>query len=127
MFKNKVDPSQEGGLHLDEQLFDSRYATGFLVHLPYGPLPWMATVLNLVKLCFVRMCNPGYTYPCLPGSLGCCTQPLSVDIAATHCQTAPVQSVAENRPLVFMCYRIGFCNRKYTLNTFITTPIKYLF
>ena len=42
MFKNKVNTSQEGGLHVDEKY-------GFLVHLPSGPLPWMAILFNLAK------------------------------------------------------------------------------
>ena len=28
-------------------MLDSRESNGFIVHLPYGPLPWMAILLNL--------------------------------------------------------------------------------
>ena len=41
--------SQKGGLHICEKLLDPRYGNDFLVHLPSGPLPWMAIVLHLVK------------------------------------------------------------------------------
>ena len=30
-------------------MLDSRYANGFLIHLPSGPLPWMVKFFNLVK------------------------------------------------------------------------------
>ena len=44
MFKNKVDTSEEGGLHVDEHCWG--LDKPILVHLPSGPLTWMA---NLVK------------------------------------------------------------------------------
>ena len=34
------------GLHIDDKLLDSRYGNGLLVHLPSGPLPWIAILLK---------------------------------------------------------------------------------
>ena len=61
MFKNKVNTSQEDRLHVDEHCWTlDGLSASLIVHLPSGPLPWMAILFILQK--FLQKNGPIITH-----------------------------------------------------------------